>query len=70
VHQSMIPFQTEHYSRPRHLAASFPSPLTLKNRKNAIAKSPDSLADPVYYMSLLFTAPCATLLQSPHRGIP
>jgi len=43
VHNS---FKTERYSRLRQLAASFLSPLTLKT-ENAVAKSPDSLTDPV-----------------------
>jgi len=33
VHQSMTPYQTERYSRPRHLAAHSPSTLNLKIEK-------------------------------------
>ena len=33
AHQTTTTFQTERYSRPRHLAASFPSPLRLKIEK-------------------------------------
>ena len=47
VHQSTSRLRTKRYSRPRHLAASFPFPAQAKNKKNAVVKSPDSLADPV-----------------------
>jgi len=47
VYQSTTAFQTERYSRPRHLAASLPFTAQSKKKKNAITKSPDSLADPV-----------------------
>ena len=46
---STNPFKTERYSWPRQLAALFPFPAHAKNgKKNAVAKSPDSLADPLY----------------------
>jgi hypothetical protein len=48
VQRSTTPFQTERYSRPCHLAASFPFPAQAKNEKNAVAKSPESLAHPVF----------------------
>ena len=34
IGKSTTPFQTERNSRPRHLAASFPFPLTLKIEKH------------------------------------
>jgi len=40
VHQSMTPFKTERYSRPRHLAASFPFPAQTKNRKIPLPNRP------------------------------
>ena len=40
VHQSMTPFQTERYSRPRHLAASFPFPAHAKSIKTPLPSRP------------------------------
>jgi len=40
VYQSTTPFQTERYSRPRHLAASFPCPAHTKNRKTSLPNHP------------------------------
>ena len=40
VHQSTTPFQTERYSRPCHLAASFPFPAHAKNRKTPLPNRP------------------------------
>jgi len=52
MHHSTTPFQTERYSRPRHLAASFPFTAHAKNKKNAVAKSPDSLASSDQYSGM------------------
>ena len=40
VHQSTTPFQTERYSQPRQLAASFPFPAHAKNRKTLLPNHP------------------------------
>ena len=40
VHHSTTPFQTERYSRPRHLAASFAFPAHAKNRKTPLLNRP------------------------------
>ena len=40
VHQSIIQFQTECYSWPHHLAASFPFPTHAKNRKTPLPNRP------------------------------
>ena len=40
VQQSRTPFQTERYSWPRHLAASFPFPAHAKNRRTLLPNSP------------------------------
>jgi len=40
MHQSTTPFQTERYSRPRHLAALFPFSAQGKNRKTSLQNRP------------------------------
>ena len=40
VHRSTTPFQTERYSRPRHLAASLTFPAHAKNRKTPLPNRP------------------------------
>ena len=40
VHQSTTPFQSERYSRPCHLAASFSFPAHAKNRKTPLPNRP------------------------------
>jgi len=40
VHQSTTQFQTERYSRPRHLAASFVFSAQAKNRKTPLPNRP------------------------------
>jgi len=52
VHQSATPFQTECYSGPRHLAASFPFPTHAKNRKTPLPNCP--ICWRTLYIYLLF----------------
>jgi len=48
------PFQTERYSRPRHLAASFPLPAHAKNIKTPLPKRPIHWRT-LYFQFTLFT---------------
>ena len=40
MHQYTTPYQTERYSRPRHLAASFPFPTHAKNKRTPLPNRP------------------------------